>query len=362
MYEFDVVVVGSVNTDLSIFVERHPNAGETVMGKSFAMGFGGKGSNQAVAARLLECKVALIAKNFIVRLDALGIDRRGVTETIEASTGTAFITVEHARGENRIIVVPGANMLLSAAEINMAQQLGLLNGRVVICQFEVCATTSLRAMELAQQNGAVTILNPAPPTVPVQGANQLEVLKKLLAVSDYCCPNETEALQLAHGYGHIVPEFDSKKGNMDPLFSTFRHCLVWLSNQGVKHPIITMGSKGTVALLETTKIPDQLPPDVSIVHTKQFQTGTSADFVILHLSAPTISDAVDTTGAGDSFVGALAYFISRHPNLGPVEHIRRAIWVASQSIRKAGTQSSYPRRNELPSSLFGTDSFTWPTT
>ncbi|KAF5398191.1 Ribokinase, partial [Paragonimus heterotremus] len=283
----------------------------------------------------------------------------GVKKTSDASTGVAFITVVRESGENRIIVVPGANMQLSLSDIDSANRQGLLNSRVVVCQFEVDATATLHALRLAQSNGALTILNPAPPPVPSTEQGYFELLPELLAASDYCCPNETEALQMIHRCASNVATVEGSGDGVSPLLDEFLACLDWLTEQGVKQPMITLGSKGVAILLDSSKVPAELPEDVTIVQRRKSRKCATKGTVLL-LSAPHIPSVIDTTGAGDSFVGALAYFVSSHPQLSTLEHVRRALWVASQSVRKVGTQSSYPNRDELHPTLFEASAFQWP--
>ncbi|KAA3674361.1 ribokinase, partial [Paragonimus westermani] len=227
----------------------------------------------------------------------------------------------------------------------------------------VDAAATLHALRLGQSNGALTILNPAPPPLPSTDSKHekgyFELLPELLAASDYCCPNETEALQLIHRSVSTVCTVESSGDGISPLPDEFLTCLDWLAEQGVKQPIITLGSKGVAILLDPSKVPAELPVDVTIVQSRKSRKSTTKGAILL-LSAPHILSVVDTTGAGDSFVGALAYFVSSHPQLSTLEHVRRALWVASQSVRKVGTQSSYPNRDELHPTLFEASVFQWP--
>ncbi|KAF6776426.1 hypothetical protein AHF37_03740, partial [Paragonimus kellicotti] len=223
----------------------------------------------------------------------------------------------------------------------------------------VDAAATLHALRLAQSNGALTILNPAPPPVPSTEQGYFELLPELLAASDYCCPNETEALQESRCDASSVATIEGGGDGVSPLPDEFLACLDWLAEQGVKQPMITLGSKGVAILLDSSKVPSELPADVTIVQSRKPRKGTPKGVALL-LSAPHILSVVDTTGAGDSFVGALAYFVSSYPQLSTLEHVRRALWVASQSVRKVGTQSSYPNRDELHPTLFEASVFQWP--
>ncbi|CAI2727122.1 unnamed protein product [Schistosoma spindalis] len=264
-----VTVVGSLNVDLSVFTSILPKLGETVTGSSFLLGYGGKGANQCVASRVLGCNTALIGKvgddyfgeMFIQHLKQLGVNTDGVSRSSMNSTGVASITVETGAGGNQIIIVPGANMLVSEKDISLAEKLTLLDTKVMICQFEI------------------------------------------------------------------------------------------------KYPIITLGSKGVIAILSEQDMENVNAKDASEVARITIE---NQEKLVVHFSAPSKIDVVDTTGAGDCFVGSLAYFVACHEDITLAEQIRRSVWVASQSIRKKGTQSSYLKRDELPDTLFASETFQWP--
>ncbi|CAH8607098.1 unnamed protein product [Dicrocoelium dendriticum] len=327
------------------------------------MGLGGKGANQSVAARVLGCEVALVAKvgsdsfgkNFVSRLDALGIASHGVTESTGASTGVAFVIVECDRGQNRIIVIPGANKHLTPGDIDSAVTRNLLDCHVLVCQFEINVLTTLHSLRLARKHGAVTILNPAPPlkhSSELQPSGDGDLIRELLSTCDYCCPNETEAAHLVDHVPSVDFSLDSKENNAHVIPPVFIECLNWMREQGVKYPVITLGSMGALALISNDTMHES-QSDVVVVQC----TGSGT---VVQVRAPLITNVVDTTGAGDCFIGALSFFIARYPQLSVIERLRRAVWVASQSVRREGTQSSYPNRNELPSELFETSTFTWP--
>lgn len=367
MPTFDVTVVGSLNTDLSFFTHNFPNPGETVTGSEMLIGCGGKGANQCFAASMLGGRSILIGKigedgfgdMFIHRLKLFGLPIDGITRTASANTGAASIIIETISGANRIIIAPGANMLLSREDIDTAVKLGYFNSRVMMVQFEILPETTLYSLKLAHDMGLVTIMNPAPaPTRSTVSGKRgyLENLPEILKYSDFVCPNEQEAITMAK---NSLDRFENLDVNYTQLGYTTNliPCLIWLTQQGVKWPIITMGDNGAITLINESEMTDALPADTTTVSN---MTVSGVKKVLVHLKAPKIEKIIDTSGAGDCFVGSLAYFVARHPKLGVLEQIRRAIWVASQSVRKSGTQLSYLPRSELPESLFNDEIFQWP--
>ncbi|CAH8495785.1 unnamed protein product [Heterobilharzia americana] len=182
MTEFHVTVIGSLNADLSIYTNVMPKLGETVTGSNFLLGYGGKGANQCVASKILGCKTALVGKvgedyfgeMFIQYLKQLDVNTDGVTKSSKCGTGVASITVEVGTGGNQIIIVPGANMLISEDDINLAeQQLMLFNTKVIICQFEISPLATLHSLRLGRAHGVKTILNPAPAPTPSKNLETL---------------------------------------------------------------------------------------------------------------------------------------------------------------------------------------------
>lgn len=298
-----ICVVGSANLDLNTYVERFPAPGETLHGRRFTTGYGGKGANQAVMAARLGGAVMLIAR---VGSDALGrdmaehfrtegIDTSPVRSTEGVSTGTAVITVD-ASGRNTIIVTPGANGLLAAADVEAART-AIETAAVLVCQQEVPVEANLAAMRIAHGAGVPVIYNPAPvgDGMPAEAFSLTAVL----------CPNETEAVQLTGG--STSPE----------------EVVRALQSRGAKNVVLTLGEAGCF---------------VSTEHGEGVM-----------LAAPKVT-AVDTTGAGDAFIGSLAFFLARGVEL--VEAARRANRVAAVSVTAAGTQTSFPRAADLPPDLF----------
>ncbi|CAM9892210.1 unnamed protein product [Lampetra fluviatilis] len=306
----EIVVVGSCMTDLVSYAPRLPRVGETVHGHRFAVGFGGKGANQCVQAARLGASTAMVAKvgkdtfgdNYIQNFKDNGVNIDHVGQVSEAATGVAPITVDD-EGRNAIVIVPGANLSLGPEDVALARA-AIAGARVVLAQLEVRPETTAQALRLARQHGVRTILNPAP-AVP-------DLDPELYELSDIFCPNETEA-ELVTG---VVVSGVEEAGRAATL----------LLERGCGAVVITLGRRGAVVASRSDPSPRHVP-------------------------SPSVT-AVDTTGAGDSFVGSLAFFQARLPGLPLAEAARRACHIAAESVRSAGTQSSYPARAALPAALF----------
>ena len=194
MAPLNICVVGSVNLDLNTYTDRLPAPGETVHARNFTTGYGGKGANQAVMAARLGAAVTFVARvgrdsfgrDALEHFRAEGIDTRHVTPTDGVSTGTAVITVD-AAGRNTIVVAPGANGLLSAADIEAARS-AIESAHVLVCQQEVPAEANLAAMRIASRAGVAVVFNPAP-----AGSDTPDEAYRLSTV---ICPNEHEAAVL----------------------------------------------------------------------------------------------------------------------------------------------------------------------
>ena len=289
-----VAVVGSAMMDLTAYADVLPEPGQTLAGQLFTTGFGGKGANQAVMAALCGADVhfigklgddvfgTAIAENFV----KVGINSDFV-ETSSTPNGVAHIWVD-GNGENRIIIIPGANH-----EIEISKAIEAINSidnlSVVIAQCEIKQEVTLAAFKAAKARGCTTILNPAP---------FQEISSALLELCDWIIPNETEFREL-HGQ---LP-------TSDEILKSFRPG---------KNSIVTLGSKGAVYI--------------------------SADGQIHHAPAPKVT-AVDTTGAGDSFVGSFAFGLASGKD--PIEAMKLGIAIASLSVTRKGAQSSYPNQTEI---------------
>jgi ribokinase len=289
-----IAVVGSAMMDLTAYADVLPEPGQTLAGQLFTTGFGGKGANQAVMAAHCGAEVHFIGKlgkdvfgtaiadNFV----KVGIQSEYVDKS-ETATGVAHIWVDR-NGENRIIIIPGANH-----EIEMAKAVEAINSikdlTVVVAQCEIKQEVTLAAFKAAKARRCITILNPAP---------YQEISVELLTLCDWIIPNETEFREL-HGQ---LP-------TSDEVLKSFR--------QG-KNSIVTLGSQGAVYV--------------------------SAEGQLTKVSAPKVT-AVDTTGAGDAFVGTFAYSLASGND--PVTAMTLGIKVASLSVTRKGAQSSYPDQAEI---------------
>ena len=289
-----IAVVGSANIDLTTFTSRFPKPGETIFGDSFDLGFGGKGANQAVASRLCGADVFMVARvgtdlfgpATIDNFKKQGIDATHVKRIEGVSSGVAPIFVEPS-GQNRIFVVKGANDRLTPADVDAAADL-LKTVDCIVLQFEIPLETVYYCVRFARTNGIRCIVNPAP-AQPVD----LTPLDGL----DYFVPNESEAETIA---GIPVRTVDDAKRVAEKLLSG-----------GVKRVILTLGANGS--LLAGREGMEHLP------------------------AFPVKS--IDSTGAGDAFIGSFAVFLGE--GLPEREAVRRANLYAGLSTTGVGTQKSF---------------------
>ncbi|HKM67713.1 MAG TPA: ribokinase [Candidatus Acidoferrum sp.] len=295
-----IAVVGSANVDLTTFSDRFPRPGETIFGQRFDLGFGGKGANQAVAARLCGADVVMVAKlgndlfgeATVKNFASLGIDTTHVGIVDGVSSGVAPIFVE-PNGQNRIIVVKGANDTLKPSDVDAAGD-ALRGADTIVLQFEIPMETIAYTVQFARKNKIRCIVNPAP-AQPID-AGQLNA-------ADYFIPNETEAEVIT---GLAVQSIEDAK-----------QCAGALLQQGFRKVIITLGSRG--ALLASPEGSD--------------------------LIAPFTVTPTDTTGAGDAFIGSFAVFLGA--GLPEKEAVTRANLYAALSTTKVGTQKSFPTHAEF---------------
>ena len=291
-----IYVIGSANTDMVVKTEFLPGPGETVLGGTFFMNAGGKGANQAVAAARLGGDVVFVGrvgddifgKQTIEGLQKEKIDTRFVSEDKEHPSGTALITV-NAEGENCIVVAPGANSKLTAAQLP-----DLREAEIILMQLEIPIETIETAAEKAKEHQQRVIINPA----PAQSLSDA-LLKDLFLIT----PNETEA-------DHLTGVSVNDK-------LTARKAAEVLLRKGVKHVIITMGKQGAYY--------------------------KSADKELM-IDAPVV-EVADTTAAGDTFSGAIAVALTEDKSWE--DAIRFAIKAASISVTRLGAQASVPYRNEI---------------
>ncbi len=301
-----VMIVGSTMMDLVAYADRLPEAGETVVGSSFQVGFGGKGANQAIMARLLGADVSMVC---CVGTDGYGAETlqnfadRGIDTTwarrVPGASGVAPIWVE-ASGQNRIIILPGANLAMDPEVAVAAVNDGPAPG-VVAGQFEIPQSVTAAAFTAARRRGAITVLNPAP-AAPLEGA--------LAAASDWLIPNEVELAALTgQTAGGEVPGDDLLRSVADRV-----GCRL----------LVTLGEAGS-ALVAT-------------------------DGAVHRVPAPTV-DAVDTTGAGDAFVGGFIWALAGGRD--EVDAVGIATTVAADSVTRPGTQLSYATTEEYERLLAG---------
>jgi ribokinase len=304
-----IAVVGSCNVDLVAYVDRAPAAGETVLGQRFETGFGGKGANQAVMAARLGAEVWMIgalgddlyAETTLRNFAEQGVDTGGVAR-VAGSSGVAPIWVE-ADGSNRIIVVPGANGLVDAAEVAAAVE-ALSRVDVALGQLEIPQAATAAGLAAARARGAVTILNPAP-AAPLDDA--------LLAVTDWLVPNEGELLALARLAG-VGPGTNPEAAPPEAATPDSDQLFAEVADRLSVRLVVTLGPAGAALVLDGT---------------------------VTRSPAPEV-DAVDTTGAGDAFVGAFAVGLGL--GFDPASAVRLGVACASDSVTRRGTQASFPDR------------------
>lgn len=300
-----ICVVGSINLDMNAYVERFPRPGETLHGHRFTTGYGGKGANQAVMTARLGGVVSMVGR---VGDDIFGQDMRRnlategirtdfVFESKGVSSGVAVITIEES-GQNNIVVIAGANGLVTPADVEAARP-AITGAQVLLCQMEVPMAANLAALRLARAAGVTTIFNSAPVSS--------EVPEEAYQLADIFCPNESEAELLTGIAVHTLDDARLAAGV--------------ILERGAKAALITLGARGALYV---------------------------TDALDVHIPVTPVT-AVDTTGAGDAFVGSLAYFLAQGR---PVETaVARANAIAALSVQTPGTQTSYPQRNQLPAAL-----------
>ncbi|HET9408493.1 MAG TPA: ribokinase [Candidatus Sulfotelmatobacter sp.] len=293
-----IAVVGSANIDLVTYTDQFPKPGETIFGQKFDLGFGGKGANQAVAAKLCGAEVLMIAcvgndlfgsatiKNF----KDLGIDTSHVKQVEGVSSGVAPIFVDSS-GQNRILVIKGANDQLKSADIDAAAA-ALKHADCIVLQFEIPLETVYYTIQFARRNKIPCVLNPAP-------AQPIDM--KAVAGLDYFVPNESEAETIA---GTPIQTLDDAK-----------RCAEKFLTGGVRRVIVTLGANGAL-----------LAGKEGMQHVSAFRM-----------------NSVDSTGAGDAFIGSFATFLAEGMPEG--EAVRRANLYAGLSTTRIGTQKSFCSRS-----------------
>ena len=289
-----IAVVGSAMIDLTAYVKTIPVAGQTLEGDLFTTGFGGKGANQAVIAAHCGAEVHFVGKlgndlfgdSIAENFDSLGI-RSNFVDRSDTPNGVAHIWVD-SNGENRIVIIPGANYEIESKRAVDAIT-SIKDLAVVVAQCEIRQEVTLAAFSAAKKRGCLTILNPAP---------YQPLSKALLELTDWIIPNETEFKELC---GQLPTS--------DQSLSSFRPG---------KNLIVTLGSEGAVLIGD--------------------------DGAITRSPAPKTT-AVDTTGAGDAFVGTFAFALASGKS--SIEAMNLGIKVASMTVTRKGAQSSYPSQTEI---------------
>ena len=297
-----ILVLGSFVADAAFRAARLPGWGETLMGSGFALGPGGKGSNQAVAAARAGAEVQMLSR---LGEDAFGTLARetwaaegidaSLTATCETATGSAAILIDDRTGQNAIVVVPGACFTLRPKDVEAAGE-AIRTAEILLTQLELPLDTVECGLRLAREAGVRTILNPAP-------AQRLS--DEILGLADFLIPNESEAALLT---GMPVETKAQAEWAAKALMGRGARCV-----------IVTLGEAGALVCVE----------GVAAVWVEAFRAGS----------------VVDTTGAGDGFCGAFAAALSE--GLSVVEAARFGCAAAGISVTRAGTAPSMPRRDEI---------------
>lgn len=296
-----IAVIGSNMVDLITYTDRMPKAGETLEAPEFAIGCGGKGANQAVAAAQLNSNVMMVSKvgddlfgeNTINNFKKYNIDTQFVKTVKNTSSGVAPIFVDQ-NSQNRILIIKGANNHLSPDDIQEASE-SLKQCKLIILQLEIPLATVYAAIDFANKHQIQIILNPAPAT------KELDI--------DYACrcdffiPNETE-LEILTG----MPV-----NNIEEIYQAGYHLL----NKGLKNLIITLGQQGSLWM---TKDNTQHVKSVNV-------------------------KAVDTSGAGDAYIGCFASEYVQHHDV--LQAMNKASAYAACTVTRRGTQSSYPDQKQF---------------
>ncbi len=303
--ENKVAILGVFVADTAYRADRQPRMGETILGRSFSLGPGGKGSNQAVAAARLGAETRFItrlgADAFAEMARAVWSDA-GVIPAVrvdaDSYTGAAYIFVDAGTGDNAIIICPGAAATIAPEDLD-AEADAIAASAVFVTQLEQPLEAAVRGLEIARAAGVVTVLNPAPGRA---------LPDAVLGLCDYLTPNETETEALT---GIAVDGLDAARAAADQLIA-----------RGAGSAVITLGARG--ALLHGGGVSELVP-------------------------AMSAGPVVETTGAGDAFNGGFATALAR--GMAPLEAVRFGCAVAAISVTRAGTAPSMPRLAEVEALL-----------
>ena len=295
-------VIGSTNMDLTTTVVSMPVWGETVLASHFETSFGGKGANQAIAAAKLGADVVMVTnlgddalgESALRNFASYGIDTRHVRRIANQSTGTATILVDEKSGDNAILIVAGANGDLSSADVGAASE-ALKRCDLILLQLEIQLETAYEAIRFARRNGLRTVLNPA----PARRNLDMAVVRQ----ASFLIPNESELAILT----------DMPVESEDEIAAAARR----LVNEGVETVIVTLGARGSLVA-----------------------TGAS-----LRRIAPIKVQAVDTTGAGDAFIGSFARYLAGGLSLDAA--LVEATRYSAFSVTRHGAQKSFATEAEF---------------
>jgi ribokinase len=295
-------VIGSTNMDLTTTVERMPVWGETVLARHFETSFGGKGANQAVAAAKLGAEVVMVSDlgddtlgdSALNNFESYGIDTQHVRRIPNQSTGTATILVDQSSGDNAILIVAGANGDLSSADVAAASE-ALKGCDLILLQLEIQLETAYAAIRFARKNGVRTVLNPAP------ARRNLDM--EIVTQASFLIPNETELAIMTD-----MPV--ASEAELSAAAQSF-------VEKGVETVIVTLGARG--ALIATPEGARRIEP-VKV-------------------------EAVDTTGAGDAFIGSFARYLAAGLSLDAA--LAQATRYAAFSVTRRGAQKSFATEAEF---------------
>lgn len=300
-----VAILGIFAVDVTFLAPRLPAIGETLAGSGFIMGPGGKGSNQAVAAARAGGEVRFISKIGKDTFGDIGLKtwaEAGATARVQRidshPTGSAFIFVNDANGQNAIIVYAGASGTLSPADLDLEADT-IASSKVFVTQLEQPVDAALRGLQIARDAGTITVFNPAPATA---------FPDEIYRLSDYIAPNETEAAMLT---GIAPGTVDDARKAGDALLA-----------KGAKNALITLGGNGVLLHNATQSV---------------------------HLPARAAGEVIDTTGAGDAFLGGFSAALSK--GLDPVEAARYGSATAGISVTRRGAAASMPTAAEIEAFL-----------
>ncbi|XP_075220745.1 ribokinase-like isoform X2 [Lycorma delicatula] len=291
------------------YTDRIPKRGETIYGKKFTSGFGGKGANQCIAAAKLGASTAMIArlgddnfgKEYFDLLKKHNVNTSHVMITSGISSGVAQITVSESEGDNYILIVEGANGLLSPMDVELAADI-IKQAKVGLFQLEIPLETSVAAMKLfKEKSNAVLMFNPSPAKENIDPI--------IFTLCDILVVNETEAEMITK----VVVK------TIEDAYAALKSFI----KLGCKTAIISLGSQGAAFATKTQKEP-------------------------VHVKVNPIDNPVDTTGAGDLFLGALAYSFIYKNHLNLNEKIMFSCNIARECVQKAGAQDSFPYLKDIP--------------